>query len=827
MSSSESWKKLSHLEISDASREDRRTIGNSPRESSMEDMSFDMSRSRTVGGLTVSTVPSAASTRDPSIDFATSAGFLESWSNVESAFLLGGVSTDTFPSLSNYRQESTRSLPAAASFGSLLDPTPMRRYPTVPNSGSPHALLTDSNGVSSVIHDAARIADWDHVLELCHTHPEAAAYSGRDGWTALHHACNRRCPHPHVIQALIQAYPEALLQEEVKCWLPLHLACRFKAPKEVVRLLLHMVPASGRIAVRARDRQRRTPLYYAIRYDAPDGVAGLLLHVDPSAVLEEDQNEESPLALVWDNWAEKLEGKRIVQSFLPGGFPEPQESTVDQLALVLRERLNDEPKLKKRWDQVNVLLKAAFGFPFEEAPLTTVVVEDVTTSSKDSSSVTPPLQQSERTWRIVHATAATKCHLSLFRMACALHPEQARELDESDLRRSLTTHGYMMSNSTAPFPNASGAAHQTALHLAASSNAGGENGKAVLVSLLRLYREAAQVQDGIDGSLPLHRMVENQRKDWPNHVAILYHFYPRAVQIPDHHGKLPLHRAAAAPSHYHHRVAPEDEEERSVIIQLVRSYPQAAGMADATGGLPFHYACLRASAWDEHVEAIYNAHRSAVQVRAGPVRQDRLPIHLAAENRASRDALVQRLIQLHPRGAAQEDRLGKLPLHIACEEGKDWNATRFIYEAFPSAVRQAERNARGWLPLHMAAACPEKDGDLIKRLTELYPEAASIPDHEDRYPLHIACSTGKDWAGGLRVLFDANPNALAMRDCLGFLPVHICALSFCQKQDESSRKTRATPAMEARKEMTVHHEEAAQLDILFNLFRSDPSTVQG
>lgn len=827
MSSSDA-RKLSQLEISDSSRVERRTTEGSNREASM-DMSFgtEMSRSRTVGGLTVSTVPSSVSARDPSIDF-TSAGFLESWSNVgsESAFLFGGASTETFPSLSNYRQTSTRSLPAVASFGNLLDPSPMRRYPTVPNSGSPHALLTDSNGVSSVIHDAARIADWDHVLELCRTHPEAAAYSGRDGWTALHHACNRRCPHPHVIQALIQAYPEALLQEEVKCWLPLHLACRFKAPKEVVRLLLHMVPESGRIAVQARDRQRRTPLYYAIRYDAPDGVAGLLLHVDPSAVLEEDQNEESPLALVWDNWAEKLEGKRIVQSFLPGGFPEPQESTVDQLAIVLRERLNQEPKLKKRWDQVNILLKAAFGFPFEEELRSTI--EEAASEHNSASSASLHQQQPERTWRIVHATAATKCHLSLFRMACALHPEQARELDECDLRRTLTAHEGT-SNSNALSQTTSGAAHQTALHLAASSNAGGENGKAVLVSLLRLYREAAQVQDGIDGSLPLHRMVENQRKDWPNHVAILYHFYPRGVQIPDHHGKLPLHRAAAAPSHYHHRVAPDDEEERSVIIQLVRSYPQAAGMADTTGGLPFHYACMHASAWDEHVEAIYNAHRSAVQVRSGHVWHDRLPIHLAAANHLARDSLIQRLIQLHPRGASQEDRLGKLPLHIACEEGKDWNATRFIYEAFPSAIRQAERNARGWLPLHMAAACSEKDGELIKRLTELYPEAASIPDHEGRYPLHIACSTGKDWAGGLRVLFDANPNALAMRDCRGFLPVHICALSFCKPNDgqAAASKTRATPVIEAMKEMTVHHEEAAQLDILFNLFRSDPSTVQG
>jgi ankyrin repeat protein len=498
-----------------------------------------------------------------------------------------------------------------------------------------------------------------------------------------------------------------------------------------------------------------------------------------------------------------LEGKRIVHSFLPGGFPEPEESPVEQRAVLLRERLNKEPKLKKRWDQANMLLKAAFGFSFEPP---------VIRSDEESKC---NRKQEMRSFRIVHATAATKCHLSLFLLACALHPEQARELDESDLRRPDV-------NGIIPNPCTTAATHQTALHLAASSNAGGEPGKTVLVSLLSLYREAAQEQDGIDGSLPLHRMVENQRKDWPNHAAILYHFYPRAVQIHDHNSKLPLHRAACAKSHY----SLESDEERSVIIQLVRSYPQAAGLADETGCLPFHYACMNASIWDENVEAMYNAHRSAVQVRAGRFYSDRLPIHLAAANQSSRESLMQRLIQLHPRGAAQEDREGKLPLHLACEQGKGWGVgTRYVYDAFSNAIRQPERNSRGWLPLHMAAACPEKDGELIKKLTELFPEAASVPDSEGRYPLHIACSAGKDWQSGLKVLFDANPSALASRDRQGFLPVHICALSFCKKENLKS-KTKSVPVVEAMKAMTVNHEEAAELDILFNLFRSDPATIQ-
>jgi ankyrin repeat protein len=198
---------------------------------------------------------------------------------------------------------------------------------------------------------------------------------------------------------------------------------------------------------------------------------------------------------------------------------------------------------------------------------------------------------------------------------------------------------------------------------------------------------------------------------------------------------------------------------------------------------------------------------------------------MAAANCECHESLIQKLIQHHPRGAAQEDRNGMLPLHLACENGKDWSTTRFIYEAFPNAVRQVEHNPRGWYPLHMAAACSKEDGELIAKITEHFPEAASIPDSEGQYPLHLACSAGKNWDGGLRVLFDANPNALASRDSRGFLPVHICALSFC-KQESDKPRTKAVPMVEAKKEMTVNHEEAAQLDILFNLFRSDPTTIQ-
>ena len=248
---------------------------------------------------------------------------------------------------------STWASPGSANSSFVLGPAALHRdvsaSPSLNNS-------QDENAVSSVIHDAARITNWRSVLQLCRSNPEAAQYAGPDGWTALHHACNRRCPQADVAEALIRAYPDALLEIEEKGMTPLHYACRFKAPKEVVRLLLHLYPARGRAAVSARDKKGRTPLYYAVRYDAPPGVVELLLEVDPSVVLEEDRNADSPLALVWDSWAEKFEGKKTLQPFLHPNQPTDSETLKEMMNL----RCNE--KLLKKWKTVTLFLRAAFGF---------------------------------------------------------------------------------------------------------------------------------------------------------------------------------------------------------------------------------------------------------------------------------------------------------------------------------------------------------------------------------------------------------------------------------------------------------------------------------
>eukprot|EP00536_Pseudo-nitzschia_multiseries_P002319 jgi/Psemu1/183239/e_gw1.30.132.1 len=211
------------------------------------------------------------------------------------------------------------SLPSAA--GALLPPLPSagvgdRSENTLTNGGTSTAAGTAAGAfapaLSSDIHDTARLTDWKSVALLCEKKPEAAAYIGNDGWTALHHACNRRCPYPDVVKSLIRAYPDALLCSEEKGWLPLHYACRFKAPRDVVELLLHSDPEKGRVAVSRPDRKGRSPLYYAVRYDAPAGNGELiskLVELCPEAASTPDTDGRLPLhlaCLTKRNWEDGL-----------------------------------------------------------------------------------------------------------------------------------------------------------------------------------------------------------------------------------------------------------------------------------------------------------------------------------------------------------------------------------------------------------------------------------------------------------------------------------------------------------------------------------------
>jgi len=688
---------------------------------------------------------------------------------------------------------------------------------------SDEALI--SNGLSSAIHDAARITNWQLVADLSKSDPRAAEYVGPHCWTALHHACSRRCPHADVIDSLLSAYPEALVKTDDRGWTPLHQACRFKAPKEVVRLLLRAYPELGKRAACMRTNcEGRSALWLALRYDAPTGVVDLLLQADPGAVLDEDKEGGSPLTLVWDDYANSFQGKRTLQVLLRNLENEGLDSADDDGA---RERIATAERnakqamtksapackeLQSKWKKAINLLKAYFQFPAEDS---------------DSPQT--------RKWRTLHAVSAIKCHPTLFLLARALYPEQANEVDENDLLPGNVRDALPLPDPQSTCADRRRSSNRNALHFAALSPLSGREGRSVIKTLLKLNPAAATHVDGY-GSLPLHLLARNDKRlHWVNDgLRDVYNAYPEASLCRDGFGRTPLHCAASAAGHYSRSSSvtigsdlssteqQEGSELRSVIQNLVRGNGAAASITDNSGRLPLHYIAEKAEEWNADAQAILNAHPVAARTRSGALSHNQLPLHMAASSTDARPSLIMNIVNANPRAASQVDSMGRLPLHLVCDSGRStWDrGIEAIYAAYTQAIVTPEDNHRRWTVLHTVVASISANRDLIERVLTMNPEAASFADGDGKFPLHIACGTNRQWVeGGIQLIFDANPSAALVEDNDGLLPFQIAAMRRAHSADSDGFD-------DDSEDGDAEAEDLAVLEIMYNLLNAQPSIIQ-
>jgi ankyrin repeat protein len=276
-----------------------------------------------------------------------------------------------------------------------------------------------------------------------------------------------------------------------------------------------------------------------------------------------------------------------------------------------------------------------------------------------------------------------------------------------------------------------------------------------------------------------------------------------------------------------------------VICNLLEANVDAASRADNFGCLPLHIVAQNGQVWDVQVQTLYDAFPTSVRARSGVKLGNSLPLHLAAENPEAEFSLISRLVELHPRGASQSNRQGKLPLHLACESGLSWKAVSSIHEAFTAAIEQPEQNSRGWTALHITAACHKADKELLSNLVQLYPQSATLADTRGRYPLHLACLAGKSWQNGLSMLFKANPDALRCPDNIGLLPFHIASFRLSAGAPSTEKPKPIEPkgrrfsrsvsvrseALEVEQAIAKDAENTRKLEVLFHLLKADPTVL--
>jgi ankyrin repeat protein len=280
------------------------------------------------------------------------------------------------------------------------------------------------------------------------------------------------------------------------------------------------------------------------------------------------------------------------------------------------------------------------------------------------------------------------------------------------------------------------------------------------------------------GRTPLHCAVETffwtYEFDYPDReslepVEYLIGRSPRALHIPDHEGRLPLHTVL--------------REEGSAWPRLVRllaeGWTGALRVRDREGQLPMHLAV--SLDMPENVRALGSLWSGSLRERDG---HGRLPLHRAVSI-SSHAPLLRQLVRNIPGSLAVRDDDGCLPLHTAAADTSSLEVVQLLVEHRPGALRK--RNSLGQLPVHVYVSHMCYGGVNVARLLlRRFPVASLERDNNGDLPLHAALRRAAP-TSIVRLLLEERPEALHKSDYDGNLPVHVAVMDGSLSSPPSGR----------------------------------------
>ncbi len=135
--------------------------------------------------------------------------------------------------------------------------------------------------------------------------------------------------------------------------------------------------------------------------------------------------------------------------------------------------------------------------------------------------------------------------------------------------------------------------------------------------------------------------------------------------------------------------------------------------------LPIHQCCALDPP-ESLLKELYRANPKSVKCLETAYKRN--PLHIATRYNA-KPAVVRFLVTVYPKGAGEEDILGRLPIHYSCSNGAPTEQIELLLNACPGGSRAFDK--RGWLPLHVACSVGA-DPIVIQRLLEIFPESVVI-----------------------------------------------------------------------------------------------------
>ena len=329
----------------------------------------------------------------------------------------------------------------------------------------------------------------------------------------------------------------------------------------------------------------------------------------------------------------------------------------------------------------------------------------------------------------------------------------------------------------------------------------------VIDMLLQANEDGAMTRERKYGFLPLHIACfyeskrPNSKKERTIIVERLIDAYPKGVWRQDKKKWLPLHIAARAGT--------------ADIVSLLLKYPSGAMDGDEDGRLPIHLACLNTGTEADVVKIVETlAQKHPESLKKREKKFGFFPLHIACSTSFSSRQLIEVLLSHYPHSVREEDHLMSSPLHVAARANAPLDVIRTLVNAYPDATRLLDKDERlplhwachvnaslaviqtlldpfssgvlveerkyGYTPLHITV---QRDGDVnvLASLISPHPRVAAIPDNSGTLPIHVVCKKGsKSALPALKMLLDACPESIQMKDCFDKTPMNLAKL--CEDQ---------------------------------------------
>mmetsp|Transcript_28586 Transcript_28586/g.40931 ORF Transcript_28586/g.40931 Transcript_28586/m.40931 type:complete len:924 (+) Transcript_28586:46-2817(+) len=472
--------------------------------------------------------------------------------------------------------------------------------------GSRSGLSESRHPSPSLAYDYAHEGLWDQLVARCQEYPSDCMYIDRFYNTPLHLACRRKPP-LSVLQALIQANSGALRIRTVDGLTPLHFACYCGAEYSIIYALTHAYPEAAGLC----DQRGRTPLHFTtagLRTADRAKVIQCLLDVKSDVVNWEDDRGRTPLTLLFEDYAEEIEGDEL-QEVLSRMITLRRQATPQDLGnhqtRVTFEHSDsfelgsigshsgiDWDEVSECWESIMFLIKASYFHLHRDSMLLSTLLEsesdnETFNSAKSFSSGTLPDLlgrsnvggakgadedfASELKWNMLHATVGVPhCPAKFVQIVIHLYPELVSQKDV---------------NGNLP------------LHIAAR----------------RTEFRAGEAEGSFPAPLvPIHQSRESVQKSALHKISTMN-------GSGDKHGSLGLYK-----THSHGSIAfcvdlrdvmeeKRYKESASIIIQdLVRIYPAAVKAEDADGKTPLLLAIEHGKPWESGVHEILKSYKEGL-----------------------------------------------------------------------------------------------------------------------------------------------------------------------------------------------------------------------